>query len=1250
MRRPITLQFLKFSQTIILFILLFSSTSLLAQQQIITFEWAGNGNQTKSFMITLTSGTGTITVSWGDEANTTIVLELQLYHDLEICNINPYNDFNNHEVTITADVGTDIQRLEVNNKQVSKLDVSRATALAYLQCNDNQLTSLDISKNFALEGLDCSSNQLTSLDVSNNIALEGLGCSSNQLTSLEVSNNIALVGLGCSSNQIKSLDVSNNVNLIELSCSSNQLTSLDVSNNTALAFLSCSANQLTSLDVSNNTALIYLYARDQTPTMLQETATNGNLSIVNPLYFNGSAITDITGATVSGDNIEWTGLSGESGTASCTFATTLPSGVSGTAFSGTLNQPWEAAPPQSITFKWAGIGGGTEWFIINATTGTNNITVSWGDDANTTETFNGSSDLILISPVYGDTESHEVVITAAIGTDITRLHFTDNRQVSEIDVSGATALTELTCYRNPLISLNVNGAIALQTLNCYRNQLTDLDVSGSTALQTLNCYNNQLTNLDVSNNAALTHLACEYNQLTSLEISNNTDLSHLNCSSNQLTSLDVSGATALTALECSSNQLTSLDVSGATALQTLSCHSNQLTSLEVNNITALEDLACHSNQLTSLDISNNTDLIYLECYSNQLTSLDISNNTDLIYLECYSNQLTSLDISNNTDLSYLNCSYNAIPLAGLKDISDNTATIEQSDKYLGTQILPTQIWNDISATIDDVFYGEGTTFIVSLDGVSAISGTDYSIYNGNIIFMNSGLFEIEITNPSGLISHPDEIAKVIASYDVTLLPNWIDYPDFSWYIAGEPYVIATPNELAGLAAIVNNYGDLTSEGIQTETFENKTITLVDDINLSGKLWSPIGSNITNSFQGVFSGDLHTISNMEVDFVDFSVFSGYIAGLFGYINNENAKVENLNVEGEINVSSTHSCVGGIAGNNFDGTIQNCTFTGDVNATAISNNAYSGGLVGYNQGHIKNCKHTGNVSASYTGSATYYYTLTGGIAGANRAHTITNSSHIGNVSAYSTAKAYSGGITGWNYHAIIRNSYARGVVQVTSDDTQLIGGIAGYYIGSSTPIQNNYFEGELINNSSGILYKGGIVGQNELAYARIQNNYWKVDGVIDAISSNPTNNYPEADYIGDNLAFTDTGIFAENITVGEYTGINMLDALNAWATVNQTTPPLTYFPWETRTDENDNYPMLRPFSTDASLSDLAVGTEILDPSFDSETYEYEVIVDNNVSEIIITATASHANATIEGNGLQSLEVGGNTFDIVVTAEDC
>ena len=129
-----------------------------------------------------------------------------------------------------------------------------------------------------------------------------------------------------------------------------------------------------------------------------------------------------------------------------------------------------------------------------------------------------------------------------------------------------------------------------------------------------------LTALDPSHNTQLTNLYCYSNTLSSLDVSHNTKLKWLGCSSNTLSSLDVSNNTKLKWLNCSSNTLSSLDVSHNTQLTELSCNSNNLTTLDVSHNTQLEILYCNSNNLTTLDISKNTQLMYLYCMGNSFST------------------------------------------------------------------------------------------------------------------------------------------------------------------------------------------------------------------------------------------------------------------------------------------------------------------------------------------------------------------------------------------------------------------------------------------------------------------------------------------------------------------------------------------------------------------------------------------------------------------------------------------------------
>ena len=85
-------------------------------------------------------------------------------------------------------------------------------------------------------------------------------------------------------------------------------------------------------------------------------------------------------------------------------------------------------------------------------------------------------------------------------------------------------------------------------------------------------------------------------------------------------------------------------------------------------------------------------------------------------------------------------------------------------------------------------------------------------------------------------------------------PYWFDTADTSWWdVASNDsnFTISTPQQLAGIAKIINN---------GTTYFSGCTITLASDLDLAGSVWI----SINRIFQGVFDGGGHTISNMKID--------------------------------------------------------------------------------------------------------------------------------------------------------------------------------------------------------------------------------------------------------------------------------------------------------------------------------------------------------------------------------------------------
>ena len=107
-------------------------------------------------------------------------------------------------------------------------------------------------------------------------------------------------------------------------------------------------------------------------------------------------------------------------------------------------------------------------------------------------------------------------------------------------------------------------------------------------------------------------------------------------------------------------------------------------------------------------------------------------------------------------------------------------------------------------------------------------------------------------------------------------------------------------------------------------------TLTDDINLTGKEWTPIG-DYDNRYTGTFDGGNHTITGLTIN--QYGNYVGMIDFLDSGGTVQNLTLENVNITGG-------DIVGSVVGDNY-GTVTACTASGNVSGTSNV-----GGVVGYN----------------------------------------------------------------------------------------------------------------------------------------------------------------------------------------------------------------------------------------------------------------------------------------------------------------
>lgn len=175
-------------------------------------------------------------------------------------------------------------------------------------------------------------------------------------------------------------------------------------------------------------------------------------------------------------------------------------------------------------------------------------------------------------------------------------------------------------------------------------------------------------------------------------------------------------------------------------------------------------------------------------------------------------------------------------------------------------------------------------------------------------------------------------------------------------------MIFTLNELIDFANKVNA-GD---------KYQGKTVILGADIDLANMDWTPIG-NKTNTFNGTFDGNGHTISNLKV-----TGNKSYV-GLFGFTTNgeiKNLTVNNAKVSGYVGV-------GVVAGSPYTSKYTNVKVTGHVEVNGL---AYVGGVGGRNAyanwtDVTVDVDDTSYVKAISTENGKAYRTYVGGVVGFN-----------------------------------------------------------------------------------------------------------------------------------------------------------------------------------------------------------------------------------------------------------------------------
>lgn len=293
--------------------------------------------------------------------------------------------------------------------------------------------------------------------------------------------------------------------------------------------------------------------------------------------------------------------------------------------------------------------------------------------------------------------------------------------------------------------------------------------------------------------------------------------------------------------------------------------------------------------------------------------------------------------------------------------------------------------------------------------------------------------------------------SVRAIYDSDKMSGWseakqllVDLPFWTDVVTSQPegYVEDSDGNVEIYSA--EGLSWLSSVVVAGYTFEGKTVTLMNDINLEGYRWRPIGDHWC-SFSGTFDGGNYTISNTYTsndELEDVGLFSMTISATLKNIRLLGGKIINRS-------SASLAGTGGLVGCALDTKIINCHSSLDITGITCC-----GSLCGKTTGFstITNCSAKGNVEGD----------MCGGLIGFTRDYSTVSNCY--STEGVINAKGICGGLIGYKEGGNVYNCYSNNKINSVSR-------VKGKVIGAIGDGEIHYIYGQ-DNINSGLPMIGNI----------------------------------------------------------------------------------------------------------------------------------------------------------------------------------
>lgn len=500
------------------------------------------------------------------------------------------------EITVYMPQDEQLSALDIENINLSSIDVSTSRSMKTLRLVNTKLPSIDLGWNRSLTSLEMTGNNFGTLSLCGvNYAyqktlLGDINLSNNNLSSVALSdNNYTLHNVDLSNNKLTEISFKDADMMETLNLSNNQLTEvnvnycsimtkLDISNNNVSSLVLPDACALTELHCENNAfdftnlpqldgLTTFTYA-PQNEVSIPQMGPGVDLS-AHQVEGNTVYRWENNGATLT-KGIDYTETNGKFNFAPSLIGSQLKCYMTNDKYAGltlVTSTFTVAAMPTNLIGNFTTTGNNTGTLTLRSYEDNNTICIDWNGDGTDLNYYTVGT---VVSTFDIETKAGANAKVYTYDTDNNLMVFNiQGIKMSDMDLSGMNELIGLTVTDAGLSSITWPQSNDFTELNIKGNNFTSLDLgTHSPKMAMIIAGNNKIETFDATPYNNIRVLSLYGNGLKSITL-NNADLFQLDLGKNQLTSIDLSKVPSMNTLALTENQLETIDVSGLNGLAAL---------------------------------------------------------------------------------------------------------------------------------------------------------------------------------------------------------------------------------------------------------------------------------------------------------------------------------------------------------------------------------------------------------------------------------------------------------------------------------------------------------------------------------------------------------------------------------------------------------------------------------------------------------------------------------------------------------